>query len=153
MPDSPSAADREKWQRIEKLYQRSRGHFPTVPELTAPELVALRASRPVLLVDVRNQDELAVSRIPGAITPQELEERWSEALATPVVTYCTIGHRSGLYAQMLRDRGVDAYNLAGSILAWTHNGGELVNAGGPTRRVHVSGPKWSLEADGYEPVW
>jgi len=153
MHEPGAAADREKWERIEKLYQRSRSHFPAVPELSVPELVDFRAARPVLLVDVRNPDDGPISMIPGALTTQQLEERWDEALTTPVVTYCTIGHRSGLYAQKLRERGVDAYNLTGAILAWTHHGGELMDAEGPTRRVHVGGPKWSLEADGYEPVW
>lgn len=153
MPEDRSPADVEKQARIEKLYSRSRGRFPGVPEISAAELDDLQASRPILLVDVRNPEERAVSIIPGAITPEALEERWDEATTRPVVTYCTIGHRSGIAARELRERGVDAYNLAGAILAWTHHGGELVNAAGPTRRVHVGGPKWALQADGYEPVW
>ena len=32
-------------------------------------------------------------------------------------------------------------------------GGELVDGDGPTQRVHVWGPRTSLEAEGYEPVW
>jgi sodium/bile acid cotransporter 7 len=153
VPDEPSAGDLEKQARIEQLYGRSRGRFSGVPEVSAAELAGLQASRPILLVDVRNPEERAVSIIPGAITAEELEERWNEALTRPVVTYCTIGHRSGIAARKLRERGVDAYNLAGAILAWTHHGGELVDAEGPTRRVHVGGPKWALQADGYEPVW
>jgi rhodanese-related sulfurtransferase len=153
MSDEGSPADLEKQSRIEKLYGRSRSRFPGVPEVTPAELDGLQRSRPILLVDVRNPEERAVSIIPGAITPEALEERWGEATTRPVVTYCTIGHRSGIAARRLRERGVDAYNLAGAILAWTHHGGELISAEGPTRRVHVSGPKWALQADGYEAVW
>ena len=34
-----------------------------------------------------------------------------------VVTYCTVGYRSGLYAAELLGRGVEALNLAGSLIA------------------------------------
>ncbi len=45
------------------------------------------------------------------------------------------------------------YNLVGAILSWTHVGGALEDAQGPTKRVHVYTRRSSLEAEGYEPVW
>ena len=45
-------------------------------------------------------------------------------------------------------------NLAGSMLAWTHADGELVDSdGNPTKRLHVFGKRWNLAADGYEGIW
>ena len=53
----------------------------------------------------------------------------------------------------LVDEGWKASNLRGSIVSWTHVGGDLVKDGAPTKRVHVYGRKWNLLADGYEAVW
>jgi hypothetical protein len=45
------------------------------------------------------------------------------------------------------------HNLKGAILSWTHVGGRVVDASGPTTRVHVWSPKANLVAEGYEGVW
>ncbi len=147
------STDYRKRQTIESLYQTSKQHFPEVPEVVPEELQALRDNGRVLLVDVRRPDEQAVSMLPGAVTKKEFEQRSEEFEGVTVVTYCTLGHRSGLYAKRLQAKGWRVHNLKGSILAWTHAGGELVDAEGPTQRVHVCGPSWNLAADGYEPVW
>ena len=89
----------------------------------------------------------------GAIAASDSEENRQSYEGATVVTYCTIGGRSGKYAKGLVDAGVKAFNLRGAILAWTHAGGDLVDTEGPTRRVHVHGRKFDLTADGYEPVW
>lgn len=143
----------EKRARIEEIYSRSKRLFPEVPELTVEELDSLQASTEVVLVDVRAEKEQTVSMIPGAITAREFEKKGGGPGGSTVVVYCTVGHRSGLYAKKLLKRGLQTYNLKGAILSWTHAGRDLANGGLPTRRVHVAGRKWSLEADGYEPVW
>ncbi len=145
--------DYRKRQTIESLYETSKQHFPGVPEIVPQELQTLQDNGRVLLVDVRRPDEQAVSMLPGAITKKEFEQRSEEFEGATVVTYCTLGHRSGLYAKRLQAKGWRVHNLKGSILAWTHAGGELVDGEGPTQRVHVCGPSWDLAADGYEPVW
>ena len=91
--------------------------------------------------------------IPGAITQKEFEDRADELRGRTVVTYCTAGYRSGLYARKIQAKGWQVLNLEGSILSWTHAGGPLVNDQGPTKRVHVYNADWSLEAEAYEPVW
>ena len=103
-----------------------------------------------MLVDVRSDEERAVSTLPGAVSQEAFE---ATAPAGPVVTYCTIGARSGEYADGLRKQGRDVRNLAGSLLAWTHAGGPLTDAEGePTRRVHVYGKRWDLIHSDYEAV-
>ncbi len=144
----------EKRAAVESMYAGYRESFAEVPSVGPGELAALQATARVVLVDVRTPAEQAVSRLPGALTAAEFEERRAELAGAVVVTYCTIGYRSGLYAQQLRAAGWDARNLAGSLLAWTHAGGELVDAQGrPTRRLHVYGERWDLAASGYETTW
>ena len=146
-------SDADKLQRIEQLYARSRLLFPEVAELTVQELDRLREHDEVVLVDVRSPKEQAISVIPGSVTADEVTGNPAAYAARTLVAYCTIGHRSGLFAKKLQAEGLRIYNLKGAILAWTHAGGDLESDGRPTRRVHVAGPKWSLEASGYEPVW
>ncbi len=146
-------SDTEKQIEIEKLYARSKKEFPEIDDLTVEELDRLRKTVDVVLVDVRNPPEQAVSMIPGSITSTELESDPSAYAGRTLVTYCTMGHRSGLYARKLQSAGFRVFNLKGAILAWTHARRELVDEEGSTRRVHVAGPRWSLESSDYDPVW
>ena len=144
---------KDKLEKIESMYQSSKRHFPDVPEVTPKELQRLRSEQKVVVVDVRSPEEQAVSMISGAVTAQHFEKNWKEYEGATVVAYCTTGHRSGLFARDLQAMGWNAFNLKGAILGWTHGGGELVNAEGPTRKVHVYNRQCNLVAEGYEGVW
>jgi rhodanese-related sulfurtransferase len=145
--------DDAKRRRLESMYQSSRRHFPEVPEVTVEELRALQRENNIVLVDVRAAEEQQVSMIPGAVAAQQFEASQDEYKDATVVTYCTIGHRSGLYAKNLQARGWKVLNLKGAVLAWTHAGGELENTEGQTRRVHVCTRHCNLAAEGYEAIW
>ena len=143
--------DSERVLQIEKMYRSYRAlGFATVPEVRAADLASL--DDPVL-VDVRSEGERGVSMLPGAVSREHFEANRERYAGRPVVAYCTIGARSGLYVKKLLKRGVDAYNLAGSILLWTHGGGRLVDAEGDTLRVHTYARKWALVAEGYTAVY
>lgn len=147
-------SDEQKRERIESLYQKYQRKFPEVEGITATELVKdLEEGSDAVLVDVRKPEEQAISMIPGAITQQDFEERVAALEGRTVITYCTAGYRSGLFAKKLQKKGWEVRNLEGSLLAWTHAGGPLVDDAGPTKRVHVYSADWSLEAEGYDPVW
>ncbi len=148
MPD-----ESKKCEQIEQKYQKSRKLFSEVPEITAEQLQRRLQEKDLVIVDARSPQEQAVSMLPGAVTAEQFEADRSKYEGRLVVTYCTIGHRSGLFAQQLHAQGCDVANLKGAILSWTHAGGELVDANGPTTRVHVHSPKMNLIAEGYEPVW
>lgn len=146
-------SDEAKREQIEKMYQHSREHFPEVPEISADELKQLQIDSSVVVVDVRTPAEQAVSMIPGAMTADDFEANTGDHKGSTIVTYCTIGHRSGLYAQQLLSRGFNVFNLKGAILSWTHCGGSLTTSEVPTKAVHVCKKKFALHADGYDPVW
>lgn len=149
----PAAEALARRAQIDDLYTDYRRSFPEVPEMTAAELLVLPDTARVVVLDVRPPAERAVSMIPGAVTPEQLEDNPEQFRDQRIVCYCTIGYRSGRYAQQLRREGWAAENLAGSLLAWVQEGGPLVDAAGPTRRVHVYGEKWNLLPPGYEAVW
>jgi rhodanese-related sulfurtransferase len=152
--DPGELTDAEKRTRIDEMYEGYRRDFPDAPEMTVATLVRrLAGPEPPVVVDVRSDEERDVSTIPGALSREEFEGRQAELSGREVVTYCTIGYRSGLYTEKLRGQGWNASNLRGSILAWAHAGQALERGGEPTKRVHVYGRSWNLLPEGYEPVW
>lgn len=83
----------------------------------------LALSNPPVLIDVREADELAICRIPGAvhIPLAELPERLAEIPAgRPVLIHCHHGGRSLRATHFLRARGrTEVSNVKGGIDAWS----------------------------------
>lgn len=153
-PRTPPQSDAARRAQIESMYQEYREDFPAVDEISPQGLLDRKLAEDTVLVDVRTPEEQAVSMLPGAITQDAFEAARDAYQHQTVVTYCTIGARSGAYADELREEGVAVFNLKGSILAWTHAGLPLMDsAGQPTRSVHTYGRKWNLAASGYAAVW
>ncbi|HEX2224371.1 MAG TPA: molybdopterin-synthase adenylyltransferase MoeB [Thermoanaerobaculia bacterium] len=79
--------------------------------------------RPVTILDVRNPEEYAISRIEGSvlIPLHELKDRLGELNpADMIVAHCHHGMRSARAVQFLRQMGFDrTRNLAGGIDAWS----------------------------------
>lgn len=148
------ATNATRLEQIETMYAEYREDFPEVKEITPQGVADLQKSDGIVLVDVREPEEQAVSMIPGAITAAAFATAKDTNRDKTVVTYCTIGARSGVYADELRKEGFDVFNLKGSLLAWTHAGLPLEDfEGRDTKRVHVYGKTWDLAAEGYEAVW
>lgn len=153
-PDPTAMSREEKRQRIEEMYAGYREDFPEVPGVNVEELEELRQKEDVVLVDVREPREIEVSRIPDAVPVDEFRENVEAHRDKKIVTYCTIGARSGEYAQELRKNGMDAVNLEGSILSWVHEGKPVVEPQGQeTKRVHTYGKRWALAPEPYENVY
>jgi len=102
-----------------------------VREVTVSELRSMQAAgTPVVLVDVRDQSEVNLGYIPGAvhISRGTLEGKIERAAArdAKVVLYCSSGNRSLLAGDVMRQMGYeDVSSLAGGIRAWVDAGGEL----------------------------
>ena len=104
-----------------------------VPEITPTEFAALAAEgQAPLLLDVREDWELAIARLDGAVhipmgqVPDRLAELDREAR---IVVMCRSGGRSATVARFLQQQGYqDVRNLAGGILAW----GEELDPGLPS---------------------
>ena len=148
-----TASQDDKRRALEGMVSQVSRRFPDVQTITATTLRERLPADATVLVDVRSPAERAVSTLPGAITPEEFESRRDELGDCTVVAYCTVGARSSTYARRMGRKGIPVLNLEGSLLAWTHAGGDLTDGSAPTNRLHVFGPKWNLTADGYEGVW
>ena len=95
-------------------------------EITAVELFEMMATQPLLLVDVRNDDEVARGVISGAIhiplaaLPMQYD---AFAKAENIVFYCHSGVRSAHAADFASSKGSkNTYNLIGGVLAWAKAG-------------------------------
>ena len=94
-------------------------------EISCEEVNQLRrAGEELLVLDVRNADEVAVAAIEGArwIPMGELVDRVGELAGAEeqrVVVYCHLGGRSLRVAQWLRANGFpSAQSMAGGIEEW-----------------------------------
>ena len=97
----------------------------SIPEITPAEFVARRDRGEILtLLDVREGWELAVASVPGIlhIPMGDVAERVGEIdRNTEVVVLCRSGRRSLEVARFLQQKGFNAVNLAGGILAWSRD--------------------------------
>jgi rhodanese-related sulfurtransferase len=151
---APPVDEAAREARVAELYAEVRPTFHDVPDVDVRTLQAwLDAGEPVVLVDVRTPEERAVSTLPGAIPAEQVDADPAAFVGRRLVAYCTIGARSGRWAEDRREDGLDVTNLAGSVLAWTWTGRDLQGPDGPTRRIHVYGRAWDLGATGYPAVW
>lgn len=98
-------------------------------EIEATELSALLTQNKVLLVDVRNDDEVARGIIAGAMhiqlsmLPLQYEKLTK---ADTVIFYCHSGIRSAHAADFAVAKGIKGvHNLIGGILAWSKAGYSL----------------------------
>ncbi|GAA1747162.1 rhodanese-like domain-containing protein [Nostocoides vanveenii] len=84
------------------------------------------------ILDVRENDEWAAGRAPGAvhIPMTELLARLGDLPDTdPVFVICRSGGRSARVVAWLEGNGFDAVNVAGGTLAWAAAGKPLVGDG------------------------
>jgi sulfur-carrier protein adenylyltransferase/sulfurtransferase len=96
-----------------------------VPTLSAREAAAWLGDGRATLVDVRTPVEVNAGRIPGSVSVPlaDLDAGAAEWQGQrPIVCVCAMGGRSAQAAARLRAAGVDAYSLAGGVLAWQAEG-------------------------------
>jgi rhodanese-related sulfurtransferase len=128
---------------IIEAFRRLAGR-PSVEQVSTQTLIRYMSGHEPLmvLVDVRDQAERSISRIPGSISKRQYEADPQRYAGKTVVPYCTVGGRSYLYARKLVVAGVAAKNYRDSVLGWIHAGQPLETPDGrPTRLVH---PYWRV---------
>lgn len=122
----------EEIHTMESRVESIREQFPGVEHISPATLeVLIQKEVSVLIVDVRDKDEFAVSHLPGANNLSEADQiqaTISEADSEIVVLYGSTGLRSAALAKELGEAGVPGIrNLAGSIFAWANEGHPMVN--------------------------
>lgn len=89
---------------------------------SAQDCATLMRGGQVHVLDVRNEMEWDEKHIPGATHTYVgyLGESLPQlAKTSPIVVHCSVGHRSGLAASILRRQGfTEVFNMLGGITAW-----------------------------------
>ena len=128
-----------------------RARFPTVARVSTDTLQSWLDESPqrenLLLFDVRESEEYAVSHLQGARPAPSKDEALKALQGAPsdqrIVLYCSVGYRSSELAQFLMKKGfTEVYNLEGSIFAWANEGttclsGERAGKGRPSLRQNL----------------
>lgn len=132
------------------MFERAAAQMPESDHSISTHALSqlLTSPRSILLLDIRERSEFAVSRIPQAlhvlpsVDVSALIRRLSTRVAgRTVVLYCTIGRRSADLAMFAEDELVRlgarvVLVLEGGIVAWHNERRALVNGGGRTELVH-----------------
>jgi rhodanese-related sulfurtransferase len=144
--------DKKKSEIVRKMYEREKRKFQEVEDISPTSAQAIYDRGEAVFIDTRTPEEQMVSMLPGAVTEQDLANTPSILQGKTAMAYCTIGYRSGQYAEDMSRAGIRILNVQGGILAWVFSGGKVYHDGRETKRVHVYGKKWNYLPDGYEPV-
>jgi rhodanese-related sulfurtransferase len=123
--------------------------FPKVPLVAPADLDKLEKSGTgVVILDVRSEQEFAVSHIAGAqrVDPGLSAAQFKATLGgqiagKTIVVYCSVGQRSSTLADRIGDvakqYGADGvYNLQGGIFRWHNESRPLIGPAGATDEVH-----------------
>ena len=89
-------------------------------EIAVEQLQGNRSS--YLILDVREPEELRIASIPGArhMPMNDIPKRLGEIpIDRPIAVLCHHGIRSAKITQFLDANGLNAFNIAGGIDAWS----------------------------------
>ena len=135
---------------LDALHADIAADYPAVAHVSAGEVAAMDD---VVLLDIRDPAEFAVSRLPGAVrvglddAPETVLARLPDLEGRRVVAYCSVGRRSSIFAQRmeaaLREAGASSVsNMEGGVFRWHGDKRPLVDDSGATDAVHPYDEIW-----------
>lgn len=104
-----------------------------------------------ILLDIRSPEEQKVSMLPNSITKEQFLKNPDEFKNKKIIAYCTIGYRSGKFAE--KHKGRNVLNLEGGILAWSHIKGKFFKDNKETKQVHIHSKDWNFLHSDYKAVY
>lgn len=148
------------WESVEHTIAME---FPEIRQITTRELSDIIAdtSKEVMLLDVRAENEVAVSHLLGAVRVGSVQEANTLIKSAPhhtiIVAYCSVGYRSAELVSRLKAISTrDVYNLQGSLFRWANEERPVYRGTERVTSVHPFNDRWgallntSLHA--YEPI-
>lgn len=117
-----------------------------------PEIGAAAASKldsEYIFLDTRSLPEYQVSHIKKAFWVGYDEFKLDKVKGLKkdqkIIVYCSVGYRSGKVTKQLQDAGfTNLHNMYGGIFEWVNLGLPIVDAKGPTNKVHGFSKSWGI---------
>lgn len=140
-PEKPSVEKKSYAVTLDGLLAHS------VPEMDVSQAAGLNHA---ILLDARENDEFAVSRIDGAqwvgYDDFSLDRVAGLDKNDEIIVYCSVGYRSEKVAEQLMAAGFTrVHNLYGGIFEWVNRGQGVVDADGlATEKVHAYSRSWGV---------
>ena len=123
----------------------------SVAQLSAENYLELDRSD-ILLLDIREPEEYAVSRLPGAVRVDPNASaatliHMGDVTGKKIIVYCSVGRRSSIFAEreqtaLLKMGAASVSNLEHGIFGWHNERRELMDANGETDAVHPYNGIW-----------
>ena len=139
---------------LERIHAGIEASYDAVEHVSAEEFSSLDPDQ-IVLFDVREQDEFAVSHLPGAnlVDPAMTREEFAASFADKLqgkraVFYCSVGMRSSILANRVaaiveQETGRPPANLIGGLFQWHNDERGLVSAvGKETDAIHPFDDYW-----------
>jgi len=136
------------------IHKQIQADFPSVEHINADDYANLNTEE-IVVFDVREPEEFAVSHLDGAIrvdpeiSPDAFSEQIKDSLkGKTAVFYCSVGWRSSDLANrvsnVLEQEGVAAsYNLSGGLFQWHNDDRPLMaETGDVTDAIHPFDADW-----------
>ena len=128
--------------RLHGIVSNLKKSYPKVSQALPRDVLSVTADQR-LVIDVRSDEEFAVSHISGAIHAakrHQQEQAITDNPDVPVVVYCSVGGRSSDAAQDLSKKFPDRtiVNLTGGLFNWAMAQQPMIDLQGqPTDKVHT----------------
>ena len=123
----------------------------SVAQLSAENYLELDRSD-ILLLDIREPEEYAVSRLPGAVRVDPNASaatliHMGDVTGKKIIVYCSVGRRSSIFAEreqtaLMKMGAASVSNLEHGIFGWHNERRELMDANGETDAVHPYNGIW-----------
>ena len=123
----------------------------SVAQLSAENYLELDRSD-ILLLDIREPEEYAVSRLPGAVRVDPNASaatliHMGDVTGKKIIVYCSVGRRSSIFAEreqtaLMKMGAASVSNLEHGIFGWHNERRELMDANGETDAVHPYNEIW-----------
>lgn len=127
-----------------------RSEFPDVRRISTGAVAQWlddASRRAPLLLDVRTRAEYDVSHLVAArhVEPNAPASAINERKDRAIVTYCSVGYRSGAFAKKLAEAGfTNVVNLEGSIFRWANEGRPVFRGARKVNEVHPYNRTWGM---------
>lgn len=123
--------------------------FPDIRQMTTNDLANILDddAKEVMLLDVREADEIAVSHLLGAVRVGSAQEAAALIRSAPqhtiIVAYCSVGYRSAeLVSELQQFSARTVYNLNGSLFRWANEDRAVYRGTERVTTVHPFSDRW-----------